>query len=255
LIFSIKKTLLFSFFVSTTVIASTIEQQKADDSINEYSSNLLSKEKIGGFLYCEKDTEGKRIEFKSCQKFSELIHMGCFGNSTYEAGVEIRYSDMCAELQTIKKATSPRLSYFNLKSPSWWKSIPAEVIPMSGGIYSDEGWMIAKSERESLVAGKTLGDFKLQNMDTKEGGLEVVLSKITQECGIINDTLKFSVALVADFDNDGVAELLLEGYRVDKSDTCSLGSGNSLGASFSALVKKVNQKAVPIVLSYPLTEK
>ena len=253
--FDFKTILFISCFISTFASASVLEKLYSDSAIYEYTKDLLSKVQSGGVLYCEENSIGKKIEFKSCESFTALKKKGCFGNSTYAMSVESRYSMVCGEINTIKQASSSKINYFELESSDWWKSIPAEVIPMSGGIYSDESWNLAKLERDKLVAGKVLGDLKLVNLSRESGVLNINLSKSTQECGLVYDTFKLSAKLLADFDQDGINELLLKGYRVDNSDSCSLGSGNSLGAGFIVLLKKESISAAPIVLAYPLLEK
>lgn len=241
--------------ISTFAGASVLEKYNSDTVINAYSQSLRLKVASGGTLYCKENSKEKRVEFKSCQSFSALKEKGCFGDSTYDMGVESLYSQVCVEIKTIGKAASSKVNYFDLESSEWWKTIPAEVIPMSGGIYNDESWEIAKIERDELVVGKTLGDLHLSNLTKDAGVLNTIISKSTEECGQINDTLMISVTLLADFDQDGIAELLLKGYRVDSSDSCFLGSGNSLGSGFSVLVKKVSPEEVPVLLPYPLKEK
>jgi hypothetical protein len=216
--------------------------------------STVSEVQSGGVLYCEENSIGKNIEFKNCESFTALKKKGCFGYSTYAMSVESRYSMVCGEIDAIKKSSSSKINYFELESSDWWKSIPAEVIPVSGGVYSDESWKIAKLKRDKLVAGKVLGDLKLVNLSRESGVLNTTLNESTQECGLVNDTFKLSAKLLADFDQDGIAELLLKGYRVDTSDSCSLGSGNSLGAGFIVLLKKVSLSEAPIVLAYPLLE-
>jgi len=253
--FDFKRYLFISGFITTFASASVLEKLNSDSAIYDYSKDLLSKVQSGGTLYCEDNSIGKNIEFKNCESFTTLKKQGCFGYSTYAMSVESRYSIVCSEINTIKKASSSKVNFFALDSPNWWKSIPAEVIPMSGGIYSDESWNIAKLERDKFVAGKVLGDLQLVNLSIESGVFNAILSESTQECGLVNDTFKLSVKLLADFDQDGIAELLLKGYRVDNSDTCSLGSGNSLGAGFIVLLKKSSLSEAPIVLAYPLLEK
>ena len=57
-----------------------------------------------------------------------------------------------------------------------------------------------------------------------------------------------NAVLLADFDGDGVAELLVKGSRAYQSESCLLGSGNSLGGGFSVLINKDSLLAIPTVV-------
>lgn len=122
---------------------------------------------------------------------------------------------------------------------------------MSGGVYSDESWKIAAAEQQELVAGKMLGELPLSEIEAGQGRLATTVETTELYCGEVYNRLEMKATLLADFDRDGVAELLLEGYRVDRSDTCGLGTGNSLGAAFSVVVKKESPDAPIVVLSVP----
>ncbi len=230
------------------VVGSGLGEFHSNVAINKHLIDLHNKEQRGGVLYCEEYPGNRRVEFDNCQSFSLLKNRGCFGSSTYEMIVESRYAAMCDKIITLQKAKTPKVSYFDIESSDWWRTIPAEIIPVSGGIYSDESWKKAQLEREMLVTGKVLSDLQLRNTTDETGMLEIILNKRQQYCGEIDDTLNISVVLLADFDKDGIAELFLEGYRMDKSDNCSLGSGNALGASFSVVVKKSSPNNAPVVL-------
>ncbi|WP_186505089.1 hypothetical protein [Neptunicella marina] len=216
------------------------------NAIDLYLADLHKTEQRGGSLYCEKDEDNH--QFKSCEAFNQLKQQGCYGNSTYAMSVELNYERLCNQIDRLKNAKLTKVNYFDLSSPNWWQAIPAEIIPMSGGIYSDDSWKIAQQNRQKLVSGKQLGELNLSNTSSDTATLELILATDKQACGEINDTFNLSVKLVADFDNDGIAELLLQGYRVDRSDTCRLGSGNSLGAGFTAMIKKPAENA-PIEIS------
>jgi hypothetical protein len=235
------------------VLANTQNNSNLTLSLGEYIRSLENKEQQVGTLYCEDDN--KMVDFNNCHSFLALQEKGCYGNSTYDMSKEMTYSNMCAEVRQLKMATQAKVSFFEVDSTDWWKSVPATIIPMSGGIYSDESWNIAKLERDKLVAEKVLEDLNLVNYSKSTGEFNTVLKSDKYDCGTINDTLTLFAVLLADFDHDGIAELLVKGYRVDRSDTCSLGSGNSLGASFSVLLKKVSSKALPSILPFSVDEK
>jgi len=122
---------------------------------------------------------------------------------------------------------------------------------MSGGVYSDESWEMAAAKRQKLVVDKLLGVLAFSEIESGHGRFAATLEITELECGEIHNRLEMAATLLADFDGDGIAELLLEGYRVDRSETCSLGTGNSLGASFSVLVKKDTPDAQVVVLKVP----
>jgi hypothetical protein len=158
---------------------------------------------------------------------------------------------MCSKKSALVTARDSQENYFAFESADWWKPLPAAVIPMSGGVYSGESWEIASSRREELVADKQLGDLPFSEIESSNGRFAATLEITNLECGEIRNRLEMEATLLADFDGDGVAEALLEGYRVDRSETCSVGTGNSLGASFSVLVKKASPDARISVLKVP----
>ena len=121
--------------------------------------------------------------------------------------------------------------------------------PDNSGIYNDSSWEITKVAREKLVKGKLLGEIAFSKVSATKESLEAILSINKGECGEVEDFFKISIEKIADFNSDGIAELLLKGYRVKRSDSCSLGSGNSLGAGFSVLVQKKGATETPVVIN------
>jgi len=220
-------------------------------SVEEYQKKLAKFESEGGVLFCESKEGGKREKFDSCKHFTVLQDQGCYGLSTPEIGFELWYASNCEEIEAIKQARNVNTNYFELNHPNWWRSLPAEIIPMPGGIYSEESWSLEKSELNRLVSGKLLGELKFKSQVVKNGEVELVLSSTKEDCGEIRDVLVFSPVLLADFDNDGVAELLIKGHRNNESESCLLGTGNSLGAGFAALLKKANSVEKPVIMPYP----
>ncbi len=242
-------------FISSVSGASVFEKLHSDTAISDYKKNLLSKVQSGGTLYCGDRENGKHIEFKSCQSYVSLIKQGCFSQSKSEMIFNSSYPEICSEIKALKNASVSKINYFDLNSSDWWEPIPAEVIPMPGGLYTDSSWEHAELQRNKLVTGKLLRDLKLVNDSKELGVLNATLSKVNDECGEIDDTFIISVKLLADFDRDGIAELLLKGSRLNTSVGCSLGSGNRIGAEFTVLLKKISHNETPIILPYPLVEK
>ncbi len=217
-------------------------------SVDEYLGQLAIQEAGGGELYCEDATGEKRQPFNSCDGFEKLRERGCYGYTTYEINSELRYADACETIKVLRASNKAAIHYFDLISENWWRSLPAEVIPMPGGIYSDESWDAANKAREELVTGKTLGEISFAEMSSEPGLLTATLTTQQIECGDIRDEILLEATLLADFDGDNVAELMLQGYRADQSDSCFLGSGNSMGATFTIVVQRDGPDR-PIVVS------
>ncbi len=215
-----------------------------------YFEKLLEDEKIGGRLSCEKDAEEnfEIVEFNSCDAFFELQEKGCFGHTTLDMNVEHWYMGVCNEIEAFKQASVSAVDYFDLDAPDWWKRLPAEVIPMPSGIYTQEAWNEESLEREKKVSGKLFGELDFVDVTVENEGIEVILASQNMDCGEVIDFFYMRPILLADFDNDGIADLLLKGTRRLQSETCLLGSGNSLGASLSIIVKKSTSSETPIVL-------
>jgi len=165
--------------------------------------------------------------------------------------MEIRYESMCGMMSALASAKDSNLHFFSIESADWWKTLPADLIPMTGGIYSDRSWEKAVAKRNALVEGKVLGELPFTEVVADRGRFAAAVEVTKSDCGEIRNHLEFSATLLADFDGDGIAELLLEGYRVNKSDNCPLGTGNSLGASFRVLLKKEKPDAQISVLKVP----
>lgn len=235
---------------STTEEAAALikEHALALTPIDEYMSELLEREKNGGTLYCT-DSAGETTRvYTSCESFNDLRETGCFGDTTLDMKIEYAYRNICSEIETLKNATAVKLDYFNLASNDWWETLPAEVIPMRGGIYSPTTWQEENLEREKLVSGKLLGEIEFIHLAVDQNGLGAVLNSIEEDCGIIEDYFYMRAILLADVDGDGIAELLLNGYRSFQSESCRLGTANGLGAGFSILVKKDSEEAIPTII-------
>jgi hypothetical protein len=249
-----KKIIETLIFILLIIYSNQVNAQGSESTLMSpegYLKSLLSFESTGGTLYCP-DIEGeKHHKFNSCKDFMLLQNQGCFGYATPEIAVELRYKETCDEIEAVKQVRPVNVNYFNLNSQDWWKLLPAEIVPMPGGIYTDDSWSQEKSELDKLVSGKLLGELKFKNVVAKNGEVELTLNSSKEDCGEIHDKLKFSARVLADFDNDGIAELLIKGYRIYESESCWLGTGNSLGAGFTSLLKKSNLTDKIVILPYP----
>lgn len=205
--------------------------------MEEYQQQLKERELEGGQLFCE-NSHNEKIKFSNCPKFQQLQNQGCYGATTYEMAVEMNYVDICAQINLIKNAHSFEQQYFQLDSPHWWQQLPAEIIPMGGGIYSEESWNTETLELKKLTKDKLLGELEFQKIAVENRSVELILSTTPADCGVIKDTFTLSAVLLADFDQDGIAELLIKGDRHKLSQECHLGSGNILGGSSTIVLKK-----------------
>ena len=232
-------------------LAESIVQKSSVSSLDEYVVELKNDSPKGGELYCESSSGGERHSYDSCESFFELRQNGCFGYSMYDISMESRFAATCAKVAALSGAQHSTEHYFSLESADWWQTLPAEVIPMSGGIHSDESWAIAKQRRDELVAGKKLYEISMSEVSSEPGQFSATLELRKSDCGETRNRLELKAAVLADLDGDGIAELLIEGYRVDRSDTCRLGSGNSLGAAFTLVLKKANSDNPISVSNFP----
>ena len=231
-------TALFIFaFTQSNVFADGEEYEHI--SIKEYKEALLVLENRGGSLYCP-DLESDK-QFSDCKSFESLREKGCYGYSTAAMRMESRYSNNCMELNNLRKAKTPKQNFFDLSTKIWWQELPADIIPISGGVNSDESWKSSKDKRDSMVKGKLMKDLDLHQVSTFLDRVEIVIAVKQMECGEIQDYMEIDTIVFADFNNDEIAELMLKGHRVDRSETCPLGSGNSLGAEFTAILSKSSQ--------------
>jgi ankyrin repeat protein len=222
-------------------------------SVKEYLHELTTLTEDGGTLNCGGEEGGDNSEYNNCKDFAALKKKGCYGSSMADMKGELSYQNTCQEIDRLKQARPVDKSYFKLNSPDWWKSLPAELIPMRGGLYDNEDdESQAKIALQRLVSRKLLGDIKFENQTVINGEIELVLGVSEhQGCDNVRDVLRFSPVLLADFDHDGIAELLIKGSRMNESKSCFLGTGNGLGAEFGALLKKAGSTKRPILLPYP----
>lgn len=205
--------------------------------VEEYQQQLKERELEGGQLFCE-NSHNEKIKFSNCPKFQQLQNQRCYGATTYEMAVEMNYVDICVQIDLIEKAHSFEQQYFQLDSPHWWQQLPAEIIPMRGGIYSEESWDNEILELKKLTKDKLLGELEFQKIAMDNQSVELLLSTTPADCGVINDTFTLSAIMLADFDQDGIAELMIKGDRRNVSQECHLGTGNILGGSSNIVLKK-----------------
>ena len=227
-------------------------------SVDNYIEELKAREKNGWALYCHTPDGGEDVAYSDCETFYELKDRGCYGWNTVDINREYSYDSLCQELTFIGQVRESSVDNFNLESPDWWKSLPASVIPGRGGIYSEEGVEQARIERDELVKGKLLGEIEFVSVnseyDSSDGLLRfsgVLSREVYDDCGSVDDLFFFYPALLADFDSDGIGELLVSGYRNYDSEDCFLGTGNRLGAFFDILINKDDPSTMPYVVPYP----
>lgn len=227
-------------FGSSIPITNAWSEEYEHISIAEYKEALLVLEKRGGNLYCP----DKNIEepFIDCKSFESLREKGCYGYSTAAMRSESRYSNNCLELDKVRTAKSPKQNFFDINNKTWWKELPASIIPVSGGVYTDESWRASRQKHDAMVKNKRLKDLKLHKVSTFLDRVEVIISVKQMECGEIQDYMEIDTIVFADFNNDDIAELMLKGIRVDRSESCPLGTGNSLGAEFTVILSKASRE-------------
>jgi hypothetical protein len=227
-------------------------------SLDTYLSYLLDQEQAGGTMTCVSESSMEDVEYYDCEAFYDYKELGCYGWNTFDMYREDYYDGLCKLITRLNQANASSLDYFDLRSPDWWKSISAEVIPGRGGIYSKEEAEEAMRERDALVAGKRLGEIDFLSAEAfydGEGGyycFEGILSSENYvDCGIVYDMFVFCPALIADFDQDGLGEMLISGSRNYESDECFLGSGNLLGAFFEVILEKDYESGPIEIIPYP----
>lgn len=246
--------LLVTFFLIFS-ISNKINAQDFEStlmSVEGYLKELKNFELEGGELFCENKEGEKDIEYHNCREFMLLQEQGCYGFSTHAIGLAIRYESTCDEIKAVRQARVAAKNFFKLDAKDWWQSLPAEIIPLPGGLYEDEILAREEYKLKNVFAGKLLRDLKFDNILGSNREVELVLSTTKEECGEIRDVLHFSPVLLADFDNDAIAELLIKGYRTHDSESCLLGSGNNLGGEFFVLLKKTSSTEKITIL--PLKE-
>ena len=238
---------------TTTPTKSELGPEKSQymESINEYKESLFAQENSGGSLQCDSDAEPKTEDYKSCTSFYSLREKGCHGYNQFDMNQAAQYELLCREIKALDRASAASINYFDMESTDWWKSIPAEVIPYRGGINNQDGLDEERLFRDNLVVGKSLGDIDFVKLSVSPNSLVATLStEEVEACGRIEDVFYFRVALLADFDGDGISELWLKGSRAYQSETCHLGSANTLGAGFSAYVNRDGPMEVPSAIRY-----
>jgi len=230
------------FLISFVLLFRSILFPKSNSavlSVSDYQKSLKSIESEGSVLDCP---DRGKFKINDCKKYNLLKNRGCAPvSSTLGLKQDQWYNSNCDEIENLSKARAFKVNYFNLNSPDWWKFIPADVIPVSGGIYNDEIWAREKNKLIELVRGKLLGEIQYVGYEIINNSLTLILSKSTDECGEIFDTFYLSPIVLADFDNDSIAELLIKSFRFNESEKCWMGSGNRMGGQSFALLKKTGK--------------
>ena len=121
-------------------------------------------------------------------------------------------------------------SHFSSDKKSWWKELPIKAIPARSGIYNLEIQGKEKKELNLLISGKAvLGELPVSVSHPEKDTVELVLSKEILDCGVTTDVLTLKHRGYADVNGDGVAENCVFIGRANTSESCAMGSGNSLG--------------------------
>ena len=238
--------LMAAFLFGQWVQAANVSSEVKLNTKNEYLALLRVHEDVGGILRC---VDGEK-EYFSCEEFDLLHTAGCYGHTTHSMKVETYFAENCKRITRLVAAQETPIHYFGFDAEDWWQKLPAEIIPLQGGIYSGLGWAEAQRERTALVNGKFLGEIGYESVVSSGNEVEIILSTEKPEwCeGTISDQFHFTAVLLADYDEDNIAELLITGWRIKVSDNCLLGSGNSLGASFTTIVKKSGEMKDAVII-------
>lgn len=227
-------------------------------NIDKYKENLIIQESKGGGLSCPGDSGWEDKKYSDCISFYALKDIECYGYSTPAIYRERAYDEICNLINLMDQIATSELDSFDLDPDNWWKNLPAEIIPVRGGTFAPGEFKYEKQIREQLVLNKSLDEIPFTSLGSKYddnyGILEFVgylNSEEYESCGIVFDELYISPVLLADFDGDGIGELLLCGYRMYSSDDCLLGSMNSLNAYFHILINMDSPSDKPIAIQYP----
>tara|TARA_Y100000294_G_scaffold106807_1_gene99185 strand:+ start:3317 stop:3913 length:597 start_codon:yes stop_codon:yes gene_type:complete len=144
-------------------------------------------------------------------------------------------------------------NHFSNDKENWWKELPVEVLPLPSGVHgvrNHEGLEAAKEQLRKLIAGRSiLGDLPIVGVSpSKDGSVEMVLSKETADCGTMTDEVRLKRRGFVDIDNDGVAEQCVFLGRAERTDTCGYGSGSFLGyGDWYVLGKRTKKSEVKLL--------
>lgn len=216
----------------------------------------------GSYLVCSGSEAG---EYHDCDSFYQLLEDGCIPWTSSDQNFSENYDNICQQYLQLGKISIPQVDYFNIESEEWWQNLTAEVIPLRGDVKSaPDMYPQANEEREKLVKGKLLGeidflsvepniDAAYRNIHRRYLFIIGMVEEWEEDACEVWDEFVFSPVLLADFDQDGVGELLLSGGRYRYSFDClnSLGSGNFVGAYFDVLVNKDSPAGEQQVVPYP----
>jgi hypothetical protein len=166
--------------------------------------------------------------------------------------------------RVFKSEIDPGLqSHFSRDNENWWKELPINILPTRSGIYNSEGWKNEEEELNELISGKSnFGDLSIVEVShTKDGFVEIILSRKTSDCGTItgglgtiSDELRLRFWGYADIDDNGVAEQCIFVGRANMSDTCLLGSGNFMSYGDWYVLGKATENSNVKILEVRKTE-
>lgn len=205
------------------------------DEVNKDLQKFINEEHT---LSCFGCNGPRTVKYNSCEEFYDLRKNGYAGGTTYEMDTEHAYKIACQSMQEISSTATANNNHFNIGVENWWHTLPAEIIPLAGGIFCSSDIEFLEHQLFELTNGKRLGEIEFNDIRVSEYGIDFILGKSEHDCGIIEDTMRIRTMGMVDVDGDGVDELYIRGYRADESETCQLGSGNYLGAGFSRFVTK-----------------
>ena len=219
--------------------------------LDAHIARLSADIELGGKLYCRAESSGERHWFDSCDSFSALRERGCAGETRADVQFETSYAALCAEMEALKNAEEAETNYFGMHSAYWWTEVPAEVIPISSGMYTDEVYELVRQERDAMVTGKTLDELAITEITYEIHEFTAVLGLLEMDCGEIRNRLVLRALTLADFDGDGIMDLVVQAHRAGASDTCQLGYGNSLGGESTTVLSKAGPDQPIVIVEVP----
>ncbi len=219
--------------------------------LETYIAQLRADADGGGKLLCEMESSGERYWFDSCASFSALRERGCSGETYADIQTETIYAARCALIEAIESGKETETDYFGLHSRYWWTEVPAEIIPPSSYAYSEEGSELARQERDAMVTGKNLGELSITEIVYEPHEFNAVLGQFEIDCGVIKNRFLLRAVTLADFDGDGIMDLLVQGLRARASETCELGYANLTDGEITAVLSKMGPDQAIVITEVP----
>lgn len=207
--------------------------------LEDYLELQKGKEaQYGGHLMCGETL----MSYNTCDEFRKLQHQDCYGRDTVSMKKELFYEDLCHQIDLLETGEAYQNNFFDLEFENWWAELPAELIPMKGGVQSEDQFDVLQKELIVLHDKKWLKHISFERIHSSPLAIEAVLASEPCDGTRIEDTLTITPKVLADFDGDGKADMLVSINRVDRlksSDAgCWLGTGNSLGGTSFRVLKK-----------------